>query len=79
MIINCLLYKTVRDLLFVKYRHGIYIDEFVFSLSIQYACPFILAKTNFSCIYSLVDNACDMNIPVMKVNGIELTAKAEQG
>ena len=41
--------------------------------------PFMLAKTNFSCIYSLVDNACDMNIPVMEVNGIELTAEAEQG
>lgn len=41
--------------------------------------PFMLAKMNFSCIYSLVDNSCDINIPIMEVNGIELTAEAEQG
>ena len=65
-------------------------DEFAFSVCVQYACSlyiisiihsdlFMLAKRNISCIYSLVDNACDMDIPVMEVNCIELTVEAEQG
>jgi len=36
-----------------------------------------VSYNNIDCIYSLVDNAYDTDIPVMEIDGVELTAEAE--
>lgn len=69
------------------YRYAIYVDKFAFTLSVLIACSLYICNSillyikRMSVVFThwYVDDELDVDIPVMEVNTVELTAEAKQG